>query len=210
MRHIALLVLLFVSVNLWASDSGLSNSGFYAGGSLGFSDFNDDGMGDNLSSDDDSGTLHLFGGYQFNPYLSAEAAIDALGYYESETPTADIDNSYSAVTVSLLGRMPLGMGFSAFVQGGGGIASIYQVVDGTIGSYYYNDDDASDSGFATVVGGGLSYSAPQLSSLEFRLGYLQTDFEVDAAAVNALGDLVENKYDQTIKQFYFGAAYHFN
>jgi len=208
MRNIYLVILLFVSTSVWSDESG--QSGFYVGGSAGFAQLDDDGMGNNLQSfDDNSGTFRGFGGYQFNPYFAAEVAMDWLGLYQGETATADIDNSYSSFTLSLIGKIPLGSGLSLFIQGGGGVASIYQVVDGTIGGVYYDDEDASNSGFATVWGGGLSYLIPNHSAIELRAGYLHTDFQVDAVAVNSLGNLVENEYDQAIKQIYFGAAYHF-
>ncbi len=207
MRNLALILLLF-SANLWSAEAVESN--FYAGGALGFAELNEDGMAYHLKSfDNNSATVHIFGGYQFNPYFSAELAIDSLGFYQGETKTADIDNSYSSLTFSLLGRMPLGGGFSVFAQGGGGVASIYQVVDGVIPPYYYDDDDTSSSGFATVWGAGLSFLVPDHNAIEIRAGYLRTNFEVDAVTVNGPGKLIKEEYDQSIKQFYVGAAYHF-
>jgi OOP family OmpA-OmpF porin len=207
MRNLGFIWLLFFSTNLWSAEPVAS--GFYAGGTMGFAELDDDSMGDNQDFEDNSGTFNIFGGYQVNAYLAAEASFNLLGAYEGEIATADIDNSYSALTLSLIGRMPLGGGLSVFAQVGGGVASIYQVVDGVVGSYYYDDDDASSSGFATVWGVGLSYLIPNYNAVEIRAGYHQTAFEVDAYAVDGLGNLVENEYDQTIEQFYVGAAYHF-
>ena len=63
--------------------------------------------------------------------------------------------------------------------------------------------------FATVWGAGLSFFIPKHNAIEIRAGSLRTKFGVNAAMVNGLGDLEKNKYDQSIKQFYLGAAYHF-
>jgi OOP family OmpA-OmpF porin len=208
MRNLGLVLLLIFSSNLWSAES--RDSGFYAGIALGFAELDDDGMGDNLwTFDDNSGTFHAYGGYQFNRYLAAELSLDSLGTYEGETLTADIDSSYSALLVSMVGRLPLGAGFSLYAQGGGGIASIYQWVDGVIGPFYFDDEYEANSGFAVAWGGGLSYVIPDYNEIEIRAGYLRTDFEVDAYTVNGGGFLVETEFDQSIEQFYLGAAYHF-
>lgn len=208
MRNLLIVCALMFSANLCCAES--SDSDFYAGGALGFTDFNDDGMGDRLwDFDDDSGTLHFFGGYKINPYLAAEASVDTFGTYYGETLTGDIDSSYTSLMVSLVGRIPLGAGFSVYVQGGGGFVSIYQYVDGLFGSWYYDDEYETDSTFATSWGGGLSFLIPDNNEIEIRAGYLRTDFEMDALAVTGGGFLVRNEFDQSIEQFYIGAAYHF-
>lgn len=207
MRNYVLLLLCLLSTNLWAADS--EQKRLYAGGSLGFSELDDDGMGDHLDLDDNALAFRVFGGYQFNTYLAAEAAVDFLGMYNGETTTADLDSSYSALTLSLVGRLPLGDGLSIYAQGGMGVASIYQWVDGVIGSYYYDDGDEADSGLARSWGAGISYMLPGDESIEVRAGFLQTEFELDALSVNGTGNLVQNEYDQNIKQLYLGAAIHF-
>jgi len=207
MRYCGWLVLCLFSSSLWAADA-LENR-FYVGGALGFTELDDDGMGNYQSLDDNSGSFRLFGGYNFNSWLAAEVAMDLLGYYEGDTLTSEIENTYSSLTLSLVGRMPLGNGLSAFVQGGGGAVTLSQWVDGLIGPFYYDDEYEANSGFATVWGAGLSYVIPDNEQFEVRAGYLQTNFEVEAIAINNLGFLQESEYDQSIERFYLGVVYHF-
>ncbi len=203
MRYIIMLFVLVISLN-----AGAQENHFYAGVNIGFTELDDDGMGDNQSFEENSGLVRIFAGYQFNTYLASELTVGSLGLYEGETPTADISNSYSALTLSLLGYLPLAGGVSLFAQGGGGLATNYQVIDGVIGGTFYDDEEESGSGLGTFWGAGLSYVIPE-TSVEIRLGYQRTDFEVDAWGIDGLGNLVENEYDQTVEQFYLGAAYHF-
>lgn len=212
MRCYGWFFLCLISPSLWAEDSGFEKSAeqrFYVGGGLGFTELDDDGMGQYQGFDDEAVSFRAFAGYEFNSYLAAEAAMDFLGYYDGGTVTSDIENSYSTLTLSLVGRIPLGGGLSMFAQAGGGIASVYQWVDGLIGPYYYDDDYEEDSGFANVWGAGFSYVLPMNEAIEIRAGYLETQFELEAVSVNQFGFLAKNEYDQTVEQFYLGAAYHF-
>lgn len=203
MRYLILSILVLVSTSLWADDQG-----FYAGGTVGLTQLDDDHMGRYQDQDDTAGSIRVFGGYHFNPYLSAEASVDWLGRYESVTSMSDIYSDYSALTASVLGNLPLGEGFSLYAQLGGGIASVYQDVWAISGSTLYDGSD-SDSGLARLWGIGAAYVASGLPHIEFRAGYEQILFRVRAYAVDGSGNLTHNHYDQGIEQFYLGAAYRF-
>jgi Na+-transporting NADH:ubiquinone oxidoreductase subunit NqrF len=78
-----------------------------------------------------------------------------------------------------------------------------------IGPFYYDDEFETNTAFATSWGGGFSLLIPDNNEIELRAGYLRTSFDIDAYSVNGSGFLLRNDYDQTIEQFYIGAAYHF-
>lgn len=185
-----------------------SDSGFYAGGTIGATQLDDDNMGRYQDQDTSGGAFNVYGGYQFNKYLASEVTLHWLGSYEGQTVSSDIWSDYSAFTLTMLGKLPLGGGFSLYGQAGGGVASIYQDIWVALPGGLYDDSD-SDSALAKVFGAGLLYIPPQLPFMEFRAGYMQTDFRIRAYAVDGAGNLTRDHYNQRIEQFMLGAAYRF-
>lgn len=113
------------------------DTGFYAGGSLGrseFQDFNgrdiDAGMAalgitSRTSTDDTDTGWKLFAGYQIMPYLAIEGAYTDFGeatarsVVTAPTPvTIHTDVEATAWTLSALGTLPLGYNFTGFVRAG--------------------------------------------------------------------------------------------
>ena len=112
-----------------------SDSGFYVGGSVGYTDFGTGGKNDidsalvsagvtNLSS---SLTSHdtgykIFGGYQFTPNIAVEGGYVWLGtqkYRATYTGgTASVDAKGEGFNIDVLGILPLGDSFSLFAKVG--------------------------------------------------------------------------------------------
>ena len=116
-------ILIFALVLLGATQAQAvepKEKGFYAGGVVGFSNFDDDGFGgvynQNLSGE--SGAFGVFGGYKLLKYLSFEGRFTYLG-------DADKTLTYkpTALTANVVGILPLGTsGVELFGQlGVGGV-----------------------------------------------------------------------------------------
>jgi len=205
MKHYYFILLALFSVNGWSAETGK----FYAGGGFAYAELSDGGMTDFQSMSNEEGAVHLFGGYQFTPTLAAEVVIDGMGSYESETPSSDIYNDYSAVSFTALGKLPLSQGFSVYGQLGIGLTTIYQDVTAISGPYLITGTD-SDTRFSTLWGAGFSYTVPAMKELELRLGMQQLNFTVNAYAIDNASNLIRKNYDQNIREYYFGVAYHFD
>jgi OOP family OmpA-OmpF porin len=119
-----------------AADAG---TGFYVGAGIGATHFDQDfGAAvrnaydgtvftvTSASMTDDNGTTGLvYAGWQFHPNFAVEAAYTDLGKAKATytlerqgTITRDAEYKASAATVSLVGSVPVGAGFSLFAKGG--------------------------------------------------------------------------------------------
>jgi len=205
MKYFYFIMLALFSINSWCDETGK----FYAGGGFAYAELSDGGMTDFQSMSNSEGAVHIFGGYQFTPTLAAEITIDGMGSYESETSSSDIYNDYSAVSFAALGKMPLGQGFALYGQLGIGLTTIYQDVTAISGPYLITGTD-SDTRFSTLWGAGFSYTFPAMKELELRLGMQQLNFTVNAYAIDNASNLIRKDYDQNIREYYFGVAYHFD
>jgi opacity protein-like surface antigen len=214
MQRIIVVLLCLFSANLWADRYGREdwedrgNSNFYIGGALASSELNDDGMSNNQTIDNSTGSLHLFAGYQIDRTFAVELGMDWLGDYTMRSPVSNIDSDYSTVTMSVVGKVPLDQEFSLYGQLGAGVVSLYQHVNVNNGmELAYGDDN--DSNWAGIWGVGFAFVPQRTRQLEFRLGYQQTFFQINAYSIDNLGFLTRDRYSQDVRQGYVGAAYHF-
>jgi len=143
--------------------------GFYAGGVVGFTSFDDDGLGsiysEKLSSQ--SGAFGVFGGYKFLKYLSLEGRFTYLG-----NAGESLRYKPTALTANVVGILPLGTsGLELFGQAG-------------LGGIFINENlsnagiDSQDNELVGNVGGGIrAYATDTVSiSLEYaRYGWEQED-----------------------------------
>jgi OOP family OmpA-OmpF porin len=123
MRAIKLFAVAVLALGALVAAPQAAAQGFYVGGSVGQSDFNDGNVVPDLIT---SGTVDgkdtgfkIFGGYQFNPYFGLELAIVDLG-------EASYSGTFGGVPVvggtvdawgfnfSAVGTLPLGAGFALF------------------------------------------------------------------------------------------------
>jgi OOP family OmpA-OmpF porin len=126
------------------------------------------GSGATVDSDSYSGAFKLFGGYNFNRYLGAEAALVGLGGVELKYNTkgsgaqlASADYYASAITLAGVGRYEWDSGF--LVQGKAGVAFTGAVNDYTVaapgGTLLTNDPSVSKTNFYWGLGVGYRFDA---------------------------------------------------
>lgn len=208
---------LFPTLAMAADGMGSKDSGFYVGGNLGLTHYDEDGFFDDSaligsSFDDDSFGLAVLGGYQVSRWLAVEAAYTFLGNYWEEGRGAndddDIDTALSALTVSVLLDVPMGDTVSVFAQAGFGFAMVDQVLD-------YDDpginieEDEFDTGPAGVLGLGLKINLPETTGVQLRVGYQYYIFETDLYKINSSNQYVNAEVEQEVDYLYLGATYHF-
>jgi len=158
---------------LFASGSAIAAEqeahGFYAGGMLGVTNFDDDGLFNGYKFDDSDVGYAAFAGYKFFRYLSVEGRISYLGSYSIKDPFFGQKEDFdaTALSVHVVGIIPFGKsGWEMFGQLG-------------IGSLKLDADCCGDDN-QTVGSAGLGvrfYPSPHLGIS------LQTDayaFEEDA------------------------------
>jgi len=165
-------ILIFALVLMGATQAHAvepKEKGFYAGGVVGFSNFEDDGLGgvynQNLSGE--SGAFGVFGGYKLLKYLSFEGRFTYLGSaYKTLTykPTA--------LTGNVVGILPLGTsGVELFGQLG--IGGVF--INENLSSVGADDQDKEVVGTAGV---GVRVYATEMVSFSFqydRYGWEQKD-----------------------------------
>lgn len=181
---------------------------FYIGGAIAGSQFDDDGFYDQQRLDDSTVGFKVYGGYRLNPYLSFEASLNSLGYYEVETTQSEVDMAFGALTASALGRLPLGQGFELFGQLGVGFASVSQDISFATSSGQLITDDEDDASGVIVYGLGVNYVPPGLKFIQFRFGWERYAFSVDTFRIDN-GVIIKGDGDQEIDQIHLGAAYIF-
>jgi len=117
--HIALVLLVALSATA-AHAAQPKDTGWYVGGGVGFSSFDDDGLGNDTSTQlgGSSPTAGLFGGYKLMPYFALEGRFTYLG-----DGGEDVRLKATALTVNAVGILPLGSsGVELFGQAGlGGV-----------------------------------------------------------------------------------------
>ncbi|MFT3929563.1 MAG: outer membrane beta-barrel protein [Spongiibacteraceae bacterium] len=170
--------------------------------------FDDDGLYDDMgsSSDDteDKG-LHVFGGYQFNPYFAVELSSRDLGEYTARGSSFVYKQEFSALTIGAVGFLPLGSGFSLYGRIGAGGISLDEKY--TSGSFHDRNDD---SGGVSTLGAGVEF---RNSGLAVRLGWETHLFTVQTESYFYNGSYYyydEDEYDQRIDTFGLDIAYYFS
>ena len=156
---------------LWAATASAAGpvTGFYVGGAVGTTYFEDDDraryeFSSNLSDDEDSGG-QIFFGYNFNRYIGIEGTFASLGEYSFYDPFygVTITDSFEAFTVTAVGKLPVGQGpFSFYAKAGFGTIS-WEEDDPALGTY----DDTSGT-FTFGIG---MMVRPNQGLMAFRIGW---------------------------------------
>lgn len=126
----------------------------------------------------DSTAWEVFGGWELNRYLAAEAGFIDLGTIDDQLDESVFDFDSRGYYASVLGSLPLGEGFSVYGRAGM-LAWRYEAeerVDGDIVAE--GKDDGNDPLFGVGVAAHLDGA---LLRLEYRLS------EIDDAHVDLLG-----------------------
>jgi OmpA-OmpF porin, OOP family len=155
-------------------------TGFYAGGAAGRLDYNIDSAdlnanGARITSNDDKDTgWKVFGGYQFNKYIGAEASYTGLGKFSAKGTANGLPFSASARTdgyaLALMGTLPLNDKL-AFFGKVGGIRSKSKAT-ASVANVKLTDSGHNNG---SLVGAGIKYSfnpqfALRLEAERFGLG----------------------------------------
>jgi OOP family OmpA-OmpF porin len=106
--------------------SQASAQGFYIGGSVGQSDFDDSNTTGLITSgavDGKDTGYKIFGGYQFNQYIGVELAYVDLGQasysgFSGAAPVTGGTVKTSGLNISAVGTLPLSSGFALFGKAG--------------------------------------------------------------------------------------------
>jgi hypothetical protein len=119
MRKIA--VLAFVLGNFCATAMAIEikPTGFYAGGTAGITELDDDGAFDGASFDDEDKGFSIFGGYKFLQWVAAEVRLSDLGSYtvSSDFNFFSTGIDLTAISVHAVGMYPFGSsGWEIFGQ----------------------------------------------------------------------------------------------
>ncbi len=162
-------ILISLSLGAQADEHGFE--GWYAGGTLGVTSFDDDGAFDfdgpfgATDFDDRDGGWGFFGGYRFNENFAVEGRWNELGEYRVSTPLFTTDTVESkAFSFHLVGLLPLNDNWE--LTAGLGVASVDTNCPGC----------STETG--TVVGFGAAYrTSPNMS---FIFGYDLYFYEEDA------------------------------
>lgn len=176
-------------------------------GGVGFANtnFDDDGQFDNASADTRDNGVHVFGGYQFNPYFAVEVSSRDLGEYHAQGRGISYREEFAATTVGAVGFLPLGSGFSLYGRAGAGAITLEEKVNYTGG--HQHDDD---TGGTSTLGAGVEY---RNTGLAVRLGWESHFFTVKTERVIAVGNSIyfdEDEFHQRIDSFGLDVAYYFS
>jgi len=140
--------------------SQASAQGFYIGGSVGKSDFDDNNTTGLITSGTVDGKdtgIKIFGGYQFNQNFGVELAYVDLGKasysgFFGAAPVTGGTVKTSGLNISAVGTLPLGSGFALF--GKAGLFTWEAKANDTTGGLPFS---ATDDGVDLSLGIGASY-----------------------------------------------------
>lgn len=140
--------------------SQASAQGFYIGGSVGKSDFDDNNTTGLITSGTVDGKdtgFKIFGGYQFNQNFGVELAYVDLGQasysgFFGAVPVTGGTVKTSGLNISAVGTLPLGSGFALF--GKAGLFTWEAKANDTTGGLPFS---ATDDGVDLSLGIGASY-----------------------------------------------------
>jgi len=146
-------------------------SGFYVGGVVGGSTFDDDGAGDDLDLDLEafSPVFGAFGGYRFSKYLATEGRFTYLG-----DGADDATFKSTALTANVVGILPLGNGsFELFGQLGIGGVFVNDNIDDKVPGA-----DSVDDEIIYTTGLGIRFWGNEKAALSLQYDFYT--FEADA------------------------------
>jgi len=160
-------ILIFALVLMGATQAQAvepKEKGFYAGGVVGFTNFEDDGLGKIYSQDltSESGAFGVFGGYKLLKYLAFEGRFTYLG-----DAGESVRYKPTALTANVVGILPLGAsGVELFGQLGlGGV-----FISENLSSVGADSEDKSTVGTAGV---GVRIHATEMVSFSFQYDWYQ-------------------------------------
>ena len=197
MKKIALLLVLF-SAFTHANDN---TSGFYLGGGVGTTVFDDGGAFDytDVSIDSDDSSIKFIGGYQFNRIVAVELQYTKYGDINVNHPVVknagykgmDIESSSTSLAANL--GYTFDSGWRPFaILGLGSLESSTDVLGLSL----------SENNTTFHYGIGAEYAPKALSGLAFRVAY-----EGDLFIEEGYG--YSDEYAMNIGTFYAGATYKF-
>jgi opacity protein-like surface antigen len=125
------------------------------------------GISEITSHDDNSGTLSLFGGYQFNEHIAAELAYNYLGSYDLHgytapghtLPAGREEDRADAFSLAAVFTAPLNKSFSLYAKLG---PTLTMNEERTCISNIRWCDSSSDVKAGLIFGAGGSFSFPRL------------------------------------------------
>ncbi|MEZ9626102.1 porin family protein [Aliivibrio fischeri] len=199
MKKIALLLVLFSA----CSNANDNISGFYLGGGVGTTTFDDGGAFDYTGTaiDTDDSTVKFLAGYQFNRIVAIEAQYTNYGDITVNHPFAvaygikDVAIESSAFSIAANLGYTFDNGLRPF-----GIVGLGSLKSSTkIKNYSFNDTTGTFH-----YGAGLEYAPKALSGLAFRVAY-----EGDLFIEESYNYSYSDDYAMNIGTFYAGATYKF-
>lgn len=210
MRKSLIALCVAFGVNALAANSVLADGFFdqpavYGGVGYAKTHFNDDDQFDGIDSDTRDNGLHVFGGYQFNPYFAAEVSTRDLGEYSARGNGVTYREEFAATTIGAVGFLPLGSGFSLYGRVGVGAITLDEKV-----SYAGGHDSDDDAGGVSSFGAGVEY---RNSGLALRVGWESHLFTVETTRIVTVGNYTyfdDDEYDQRIDSFGLDIAYYFS
>lgn len=172
--------------------------GFYIGGGIGTTNFDDGGFFKDsnvgLKSDYDGNTYKLITGYQFNRIIAIEAQYTSYGdveYSVGNTTLLDFEHDSISLAANLGYTLDNGLRPFALI----GISNIRAKIKGP-------SDSESDTGTALRTGLGIEYSPYFLPGTSIRAAYEMDAFEVEYSNN-------PKTYDQTADSWYFAVTQKF-
>jgi hypothetical protein len=132
-------------------------TGMFIGGSVGTSEFDDDGAFNGLSFDDSDTAFGILAGYKFNKHFAIEARYTDTGSFKLSGPGGSVDIDTDVVSIHAVGIIPfVDSGWSVYGQLGLGVV-------GLDASGIADEDETAGS-----AGLGVSYNATEHLSFAFQ------------------------------------------
>lgn len=196
----------FVAAAQGALAGGFFNEPAVYGG-LGFANthFDDDDQFEGLRLDTSDKGIHVFGGYQFNPYFAVELSVRDLGEYSAHNNLGSLKDEFTATTIGAVGFLPLGANFSLYGRVGAGVVRLDSKA--TVNGYGHFSDD--DTGGTSSLGAGVEYRPMGKSGLALRLGW-ESHFFTVKSAYRVGYYYYDEKFDQRIDTYGLDVAYYFS
>lgn len=180
--------------------------GFYLGAGLGGTGFADNGQvedlnkeyRENVSFDNSSGGVIIYGGYKFNNIFSLELAYNNYGTFKLTNPSNGATFEFSPSSYGASAN--LGYGFLDKQLRPYLLLGLTRIdLDGWV------QDDKST---ALHFGFGLQYDPKSFDGFGFRLGYEGDSFSIDTGA-SGTTTYIKKDYAQSVGTLYIGAHYLF-
>lgn len=204
MKKIAFLLVLF-SAFTHANDN---ISGFYLGGGVGTTEFDDGGAFDYTGAtiDTDDSTIKFIAGYQFNRIVAIEAQYTNYGDINFNHPTAKasgfkgIDIESSSISLAANLGYTFDSGWRPF-----GIVGLGSLETSTkVGDYPFSDRNTTFH-----YGAGVEYAPKALRGLAFRVAYEGDIFIEENVYQGSNSYSYSDDYAINTGTFYAGATYKF-